>query len=408
MVSSLLKGLEWVARHHEPPAVVHMSVEGGYSSVINAAVERLARTRGLHVVASSGNSARDACRASPASAPAALTVAAVDSNLQRWAFANWGACVDVFAPGVSILSAVPDSDASVGTKTGTSMAARERARETHAAGRGVWFGWIAVDPSLLHQTQLQKRSLLPSIHTYKRARSLCHRCRRALPRAPPGERAGRRAAARTSHCHPPSPPPPCFIANPILTFPLPTSCSLLLHQGASPQEVAQRLYASALSGAIRDDPLGYGTLFPGRSPDLPDLSATPNRLLQSHLAERARLEPGALRVAPGDAGARRVALRLAGAPRAAVSVRVTVAAAWDGAPLADVSPGSVTILPASPPPTTPTAATASDGGNGDSAAGTQGATGAAAAEAEAPAGAVFTVTPRAVSGGDYYIQFDLQ
>ena len=37
-----------------------------------------------------------------------------------------GACVDVFAPGVGIVSAVPESDTAVGTKTGTSMAARAR------------------------------------------------------------------------------------------------------------------------------------------------------------------------------------------------------------------------------------------------------------------------------------------
>lgn len=34
-----------------------------------------------------------------------------------------GACVDIFAPGVSILSAVSSSDSSVALKTGTSMAA---------------------------------------------------------------------------------------------------------------------------------------------------------------------------------------------------------------------------------------------------------------------------------------------
>lgn len=34
-----------------------------------------------------------------------------------------GACVDLFAPGVSLLSAVPWSDTSTTTKTGTSMAA---------------------------------------------------------------------------------------------------------------------------------------------------------------------------------------------------------------------------------------------------------------------------------------------
>jgi len=102
-----------------------MSVEGSYSSVVNRAVDTLIANHNLHVVVSAGNSARDACRVSPGSASGAVTVAAIDANLARWAYANWGACVDVFAPGVSIISAVPESDSSVGVKTGTSMAARE-------------------------------------------------------------------------------------------------------------------------------------------------------------------------------------------------------------------------------------------------------------------------------------------
>ncbi len=155
-----------MAQNHKTPAVVHMSVEGAYSAVVNNAVERLISNHNLHVVVSSGdrlshqccfwcvpacvvsharppnhpktqtinptfpltpagNSALDACRVSPGSAASAVTVAAIDANRARWSYANWGACVDLFAPGVSILSAVPDSDTSAGLKTGTSMAARE-------------------------------------------------------------------------------------------------------------------------------------------------------------------------------------------------------------------------------------------------------------------------------------------
>lgn len=36
-----------------------------------------------------GNSGKDACLASPASAPSALTVAAIDDKVSRWAYANW-------------------------------------------------------------------------------------------------------------------------------------------------------------------------------------------------------------------------------------------------------------------------------------------------------------------------------
>jgi hypothetical protein len=49
------QGLEWVAKNHIKPAVVHMSVEGSFSSVVNKAVEQLMRTHHVHVVVSSGD-----------------------------------------------------------------------------------------------------------------------------------------------------------------------------------------------------------------------------------------------------------------------------------------------------------------------------------------------------------------
>ena len=48
------QGLEWVALNHETPAVVHMSVEGAYSSVVNRAVDSLIRNHNMHVVVSAG------------------------------------------------------------------------------------------------------------------------------------------------------------------------------------------------------------------------------------------------------------------------------------------------------------------------------------------------------------------
>ena len=50
----LRQGLEWVAQNHIRPAVVHMSVEGAYSSVVNNAVDQLVANHNLHVVVSSG------------------------------------------------------------------------------------------------------------------------------------------------------------------------------------------------------------------------------------------------------------------------------------------------------------------------------------------------------------------
>lgn len=48
------QGLEWVAKNHIKPAIVHMSIEGGYSSLVNKAVDQLIKTRHMHVVVSAG------------------------------------------------------------------------------------------------------------------------------------------------------------------------------------------------------------------------------------------------------------------------------------------------------------------------------------------------------------------
>ncbi|PNG99913.1 Proprotein convertase subtilisin/kexin type 9, partial [Tetrabaena socialis] len=89
---------------------------GSWSRVLSEAVQQLVREHGVLVVVASGNSELDSCTIVPANVPEALTVAA--SNLDgkfgpqprggreptyRWA--NTGACVDIFAPGVEIFGA---------------------------------------------------------------------------------------------------------------------------------------------------------------------------------------------------------------------------------------------------------------------------------------------------------------
>jgi hypothetical protein len=50
----IAQGLDWVAKNHIKPAIVHMSIEGGFSSLVNKAVEQLIKTRHVHVVVSAG------------------------------------------------------------------------------------------------------------------------------------------------------------------------------------------------------------------------------------------------------------------------------------------------------------------------------------------------------------------
>ncbi len=46
--------------------------------------------------------AADACGISPAKVPGTITVAATDITDARWAYSNYGTCVDVYAPGVQV------------------------------------------------------------------------------------------------------------------------------------------------------------------------------------------------------------------------------------------------------------------------------------------------------------------
>ena len=64
----------------------------------------------------------DACQLSPARVSTALTVAASDTTDTRWASSNYGSCVDLYSPGVNILSAMDTSNTATITATGTSMA----------------------------------------------------------------------------------------------------------------------------------------------------------------------------------------------------------------------------------------------------------------------------------------------
>jgi subtilisin family serine protease len=63
-----------------------------------------ARSRGVIVVAAAGNDGADAADESPAGLPGVITVAATDTDDERLGFSNWGAGVDVAAPGLDVLS----------------------------------------------------------------------------------------------------------------------------------------------------------------------------------------------------------------------------------------------------------------------------------------------------------------
>lgn len=125
--SGVLAGIDWVAASAARPAVANMSLGGGKSSTVNTAVANAA-AKGVTMVVAAGNSTADACSYSPASEPSAITVGASTRTDAAAYYSNWGACVDLHAPGSSITSAWHTSDTATNTISGTSMAS------PHAAG----------------------------------------------------------------------------------------------------------------------------------------------------------------------------------------------------------------------------------------------------------------------------------
>lgn len=118
--SGVIAGIDWVRVNAIKPAVANMSLGGGFSASLNAAVAN-AVAAGIVFTISAGNSNADACAFSPASEPSAITVGATTSTDARASYSNFGTCLDLFAPGSSITGAYIPSGSAV--LSGTSMAA---------------------------------------------------------------------------------------------------------------------------------------------------------------------------------------------------------------------------------------------------------------------------------------------
>ncbi len=119
--SGVIAGVDWVRANHVDPAVANMSLGGGASSTLDAAVAN-AVAAGVTFVVAAGNSNANACNYSPARAAAALTVGSTTSTDARSSFSNFGTCLDLFAPGSSITSAWHTTNTATNTISGTSMA----------------------------------------------------------------------------------------------------------------------------------------------------------------------------------------------------------------------------------------------------------------------------------------------
>jgi subtilisin family serine protease len=119
--SWVIAGIDWVTAHAAKPAVANMSLGGDYNQAANDAVAASVASGVVYAVAA-GNSSTNACTFSPASEPTALTVGATTKLDALASYSNTGPCVDLFAPGTSILSDWHTSDTEAVYLSGTSMA----------------------------------------------------------------------------------------------------------------------------------------------------------------------------------------------------------------------------------------------------------------------------------------------
>ncbi|HEY0098041.1 MAG TPA: S8 family serine peptidase [Pyrinomonadaceae bacterium] len=118
-----IAGIDWVIANHVKPAVANLSfitIVGNDS--IDLAVRNLIAA-GVTTVVAAGNNTGDASLRSPARVMEAITVAATDQFDHQSPNSNFGSVVDLYAPGVDIVSAWHFDNASYQPRSGTSFAA---------------------------------------------------------------------------------------------------------------------------------------------------------------------------------------------------------------------------------------------------------------------------------------------
>ncbi|QPP05984.1 S8 family peptidase [Streptomyces bathyalis] len=128
----VVKGIDWVTKNAKGPSVANMSLGGPKDEALDSAVQK-AVDSGITFAVAAGNESQDADNASPARVKDALTVAASDDADKQADFSNFGKLVDIYAPGVDIVSATNTGDDATETLSGTSMAS------PHVAGAAALF-----------------------------------------------------------------------------------------------------------------------------------------------------------------------------------------------------------------------------------------------------------------------------
>jgi subtilisin family serine protease len=174
-LSAIIAGVDWAAADHRPgqPAVANLSLAGGASAALDRAVAALSDD-GVAVAVAAGNESTDTCASSPGRVPQVLTVAASDGNDVMPSFSNGGSCVDLFAPGVRIVSTDSRSNGSA-VMSGTSMAS------PHVAGALAREMAVRGTTAQQAQNRVLGRATTGVIHNTGRRCGALSGCRPATP-----------------------------------------------------------------------------------------------------------------------------------------------------------------------------------------------------------------------------------
>lgn len=127
--------MNWVTGHHQAnpsiPAVANMSLQIATNQGLEGVVQN-SINQGVTIVAAAGNNNFNALLSgSPQNVPDVLTIGSVDWNGNRAPSSNWGPGVDLFAPGVQIISST--SGGGICFSNGTNSASCLLSGTSHAS-----------------------------------------------------------------------------------------------------------------------------------------------------------------------------------------------------------------------------------------------------------------------------------
>lgn len=139
---NLLRALDWLDQLDVD--IVNMSFSGPKDEALAKAIARMSK-KGIVFIAAAGNMGPTAAPSYPAAYPNVIAVTAINRKGVSYKSANRGSYIDVSAPGVDILTALPD--AKQGYRTGTSFAVPfvTAILATKVGERSQWAG-RSVDP----------------------------------------------------------------------------------------------------------------------------------------------------------------------------------------------------------------------------------------------------------------------